>query len=75
MTEDRFEAACAKAKRIAVAAAENDKAIVAAARAERHTKKRQVREKREKDLSVKLLALPNRKYGVILADPEWKFEF
>jgi N6-adenosine-specific RNA methylase IME4 len=32
------------------------------------------REQLERELAGKQLALPDKKYGVILADPEWKFE-
>lgn len=32
------------------------------------------REERERELAKKIMALPDRKYGVILADPEWRFE-
>lgn len=36
--------------------------------------KKQRRAERERDLAAKQTALPNKKYGVIVADPEWKFE-
>lgn len=36
--------------------------------------KKVVRQNREQELSVKQSALPEKKYGVIYADPEWKFE-
>ncbi len=36
--------------------------------------KRRAREAREVDLGQKQRALPKKKYGVILADPEWTFE-
>jgi N6-adenosine-specific RNA methylase IME4 len=32
------------------------------------------REEREQALAAKQQALPNKKYGVVLADPEWRFE-
>jgi N6-adenosine-specific RNA methylase IME4 len=32
------------------------------------------RAERERDLADQLMALPNKRYGVILADPEWRFE-
>ncbi len=35
--------------------------------------KQEARTKREADLGAKQQALPDRKYGVILADPEWEF--
>lgn len=40
----------------------------------RTTIKKGRREKREKDLGAKQRALPEKKYGVIYADPEWRFE-
>jgi len=36
--------------------------------------KKQRRTVRERELAGKIRALPSRKYGVILADPEWRFE-
>ena len=36
--------------------------------------KKVTREQRERDLGAKIVALPQKKYGVILADPEWRFE-
>ena len=36
--------------------------------------KKHERKKREHDLASKILALPQKKYGLILADPEWRFE-
>lgn len=36
--------------------------------------KKAARKKKEKDLSQKQAALPTKQYGVIYADPEWKFE-
>jgi N6-adenosine-specific RNA methylase IME4 len=32
------------------------------------------RGQRERELSAKVIALPNKRYGVIVADPEWRFE-
>ena len=40
----------------------------------REVDKKQARETREKSLGGIQLALPDKKYGVILADPEWKFK-
>jgi N6-adenosine-specific RNA methylase IME4 len=71
----KYEAQTNAAIKIAVAAATDNKAVVTAARAERHETKRKAREVREKALATKLLALPKKQYGVILADPEWRFEF
>jgi N6-adenosine-specific RNA methylase IME4 len=36
--------------------------------------KKERRAERERNLGEKLLALPTKKYGVVLADPEWRFE-
>lgn len=42
--------------------------------AARNVVKQEARGERERDLADKQRALPQRKYGVILADPEWRFE-
>jgi N6-adenosine-specific RNA methylase IME4 len=36
--------------------------------------KKQRRAARERELAAKIIALPQKRYGVILADPEWRFE-
>lgn len=36
--------------------------------------KRERRATRERDLGARILALPSARFGIILADPEWKFE-
>lgn len=36
--------------------------------------KKERRSERERDLAAHQRALPDRKYGVVLADPEWKFD-
>ncbi len=43
-------------------------------RAEKQAAKAEKREERERALGAKVAALPNRKYCVIIADPEWKYE-
>ena len=43
-------------------------------RAQSAADKRAAREARERALGQKQSALPDKKYGVILADPEWRFE-
>lgn len=40
----------------------------------RNVIKQETRSDREADLGRKITALPQKKYGVILADPEWRFE-
>ena len=57
---------------VAVAAAEDDKAVISAARAERHAIKSKRRENRERELAARIESLPAKKFGVILADPEWR---
>jgi len=37
-------------------------------------RKRARREQRERNLAARILALPDKRYGVILADPGWQFE-
>lgn len=51
--------------------------VEAAERARRAAKaagKKQRREQRETELAAKIAALPDKRYGVIYADPEWRFE-
>lgn len=45
-----------------------------ASRAERQAEKKERRATREATLAKRQRALPDRKYGVIYADPEWRFE-
>jgi N6-adenosine-specific RNA methylase IME4 len=40
---------------------------------ERSAEKKARRAGHERDLTAKIRALPNKRYGLILADPEWKF--
>jgi N6-adenosine-specific RNA methylase IME4 len=63
-----------KARRLALgrAAIEAGKSI--ADSIVRQTDKEERRAKRERELASKQLALPQRRYGVIVADPEWRFE-
>jgi N6-adenosine-specific RNA methylase IME4 len=74
MPEEKFEAHVAHAVKVAVAATEGDREIVKAARGEQQAKKRARRQERERELGAKIAALPEKKYGVIYADPPWKFE-
>jgi N6-adenosine-specific RNA methylase IME4 len=71
----QFEAYVEKTVRRAVAAVEGNKAVITGARAERHREKKNQRANRETALATTIRALPQKKYGVILADPEWRFEF
>jgi len=74
LPEREFEKAVNKAVRVAVAATENDKAVIAEARAERHAKKQEARAAKERDLAAKISALPDKKFAVVLADPPWRWE-
>lgn len=74
MPEPKFEREVVKVRRLASAAAEGDREIVLAAKAERHASARARRAERETAVAGKIMALPDKKYGVIYADPEWKFE-
>lgn len=51
-----------------------EKARAGQVNAARTVVKQKARDDKEKRLSDKQKALPNRRYGVIVADPEWKFE-
>lgn len=68
------EAKIAKAKRIAVATIDGDKEVLKEARAERQEEKKVKRATRERILGGIQCALPTEKFGVIVADPEWRFE-
>lgn len=48
--------------------------VVKQARAVKQRAKKEKRVERERDLGDKQKALPDKKYGVILADPEWDWE-
>jgi N6-adenosine-specific RNA methylase IME4 len=50
------------------------RAVVKEKRAEAQAEKKQRREQREQDLAANIVALPQKRYGVIFADPEWSFE-
>jgi N6-adenosine-specific RNA methylase IME4 len=43
-------------------------------RAERQADKKAKRQEREEALAEKITAMPGKRYGVIYADPEWRFE-
>jgi N6-adenosine-specific RNA methylase IME4 len=73
-SSEKFEADVAKAKANAIASVEGSKEVIKAARKERQEEKNAKRAQREKELAEKQKALPNKRYGVIVADPEWQFE-
>jgi hypothetical protein len=63
-----------RAKRLNRATIEGNNAVIAEARRERHELKARMRAKREREWAGKIKALPQKRYGVILADPEWQWE-
>ena len=71
MPEDKFEAEIQKASTMAVAAAGGNREIIRQARAEQNRIKKERRAAREQALAGKILALPEKKYGVVLEDYEW----
>jgi N6-adenosine-specific RNA methylase IME4 len=74
LSEDEQETRIAQAKKIAVAVTEGNQAIVKAARAQRQAEKRERRHQREAELGAKIVALPDKKYGLIVCDDAWDFE-
>jgi N6-adenosine-specific RNA methylase IME4 len=73
MTDEKFESFIEDTKAVITAATIGDSAIVAAARKRIYEQKRAARAAKERELGARQCALPSAKYGVILADPEWKF--
>lgn len=71
---ERQEAIIARRKRIAVAATENDREVIRAARAEQQEEKKARRELRERELGARQAAMPSGLYGVIVCDDEWDHE-
>jgi N6-adenosine-specific RNA methylase IME4 len=70
-----FEQEVAQTVRVAVAATEGDREVIRAARGARQVvEKRARRQERELELAGKIMALPDKRYGVIAADPPWRFE-
>ena len=72
--EGKFEQHVTKVRRLAVAAAEGDREVIKAAKHDRHQAARAKRAKREKAVAGKIAALPEKHFGVLYADPEWKFK-
>jgi N6-adenosine-specific RNA methylase IME4 len=66
MPEEKFETHVAQTVQGAVTSMEG--------KAERQAEKREHRRQRELDLAARITALPDTKYGVVYADPPWKFE-
>jgi N6-adenosine-specific RNA methylase IME4 len=75
LSEEEHEAKVAEAKELAKATAEGNQAVLRVAKNKRHERKTKSRKEKEAKLAKKLIADPEKKYAVILADPEWKFQF
>ena len=69
-----FEQQVDRAIALATASASGDESVIKQARADRQAEKKQKRTVRHKKLAAKIKNLPEKKYGVILADPGWFFE-
>lgn len=74
LSEILYERRKRQAKRLAIASLNGAQEIIREVRAERQASKRFKRQARERQLGKLQLALPQKRYGVILADPEWQFE-
>jgi N6-adenosine-specific RNA methylase IME4 len=78
LSADEQESKIARAKKIAVAVTEGDREVLQAAKAEGQQIKRDRREARERELAAATVAasqaLGSKLYGVIYADPPWRFE-
>ena len=66
MPEAKFEEQVARAVKVAVAATEGDAAVVREARKAQQDAKRDRRAERERELAAKIVALPDKLYGVIV---------
>jgi len=60
--------------RLAVASCVGEKSAYSELRAEANVERIKQRAEKESALAGKITALPDKRYGVILADPEWRFE-
>jgi N6-adenosine-specific RNA methylase IME4 len=67
MTDEAFAERLTEARRTAWA-------VIDLTAAERQAEKRERRDQRERELAERTRALPDKRYGVIYADPEWRFE-
>jgi hypothetical protein len=74
LSEDEQEERITRAKKVAVAVTEGDREVVKAARARRQEEKRERRHQREADLGAKMVALPDKKYGLMVCDDAWDFK-
>jgi N6-adenosine-specific RNA methylase IME4 len=69
-----FERQVDQAIALATASVSGDKSVIKQARAERQAEKKKKRAAKNRKLAAKIKDLPEKKYGVILADPGWSFE-
>lgn len=74
MSAKEFEKRIDTAITLATASTSGNSEVVKLARAERQKEKKTKRAKRQRQLAAKIKNLPDRRYGVILADPGWRFE-
>ncbi len=75
MSEDNFEVKVESVKSLGIAVTVGDKEVIEKIRAQKNADKKEKRKAKEKALAGKITALPDAKFGVIYADPPWKFEF
>jgi N6-adenosine-specific RNA methylase IME4 len=73
-TPAKRAAADKRAVEIALATIDGDAGVLKAARKDRHAEREAARKQHEAELGQKIAALPVAKFGVILADPEWRFQ-
>jgi len=71
LTDAKFKEKVEHDVDLAVAVIQGDSALVKAARARRQQEKQARRVQREQTTAQKIRTLPDKRYGVILADPPW----
>jgi N6-adenosine-specific RNA methylase IME4 len=69
-----FEQQVNRAIELATASVSGDKSVIKKARVEQQIEKKKKRTVQNQKLAERLKGLPDKKYGVILADPGWMFE-
>ena len=74
MPPPAFEAALAEKRALAVAVSEGDRALIGAARERQQAAKLARREQRERELGNRIRTLPEKRFGVIYADPPWRWQ-
>jgi N6-adenosine-specific RNA methylase IME4 len=71
---DEWERRLDRLIRVAVASCIGEKTAYSELRAEANVARIKQRADKERELAGKIQALPDKRYGVILADPEWQFD-